>query len=152
MDRLLAVALLCTIAPAVDADVLYVCDPQRDYIELADGNYGHLDPITGPAETISTTDDGLATVIVRQCHLSSGTYAVLFTALRTEQLPTNVDGRVRWIVAEIKSGSAIVLPQTVVGKCDIPRSRRGVCAGAWATEIRVEGKRAGVELLQLVSY
>lgn len=152
MDRIAAFLLLYFLAPCVHADVVYVCNSQRDYIEIASGYYGKMEPVAAQAERISASDVRLATVIVRECHLSSGTYVIAFAAPRTEVHPAGAEGGDRRVTVQIKHEMNLALPDTVMGKCDIPQSEDVVCRDVWAVEIRLSGRTGHVQLLRLVNY
>jgi len=152
MDRIAVFILFGTFAQTVHADVFYVCNPQRDYIEIADDYYDNLEPVAARAEAITPSDVSLAATTIRRCHPSSGNYVVVFTARRIENRRGGVDDHSLWVAVEIKRESDIVLPGTTMGKCDIPYSQDGICGDAWAAEIHVRGQTGRVQLLRLVNY
>jgi len=127
------------LAQCAYADVIYVCNPQQDYISISDSDHAKTEPVEEQAEIIPVSDDFHPDArdrdtswtgsgpMVRRCHLSSGDYVVMVDSFRTGAQDGGLPGGDFQMAVEIRHDQHTVLARTVVARCEIPHPQGALC-------------------------
>jgi hypothetical protein len=160
MKQITAFLILCFLGQTTHAaDVLFLCNTERDYIHVEDETYTKLIPAFGNHEVISTEDitiiDGEDRAayrkgtkpIVKHCRLTSDNYVVTFDAHWINANLDGLDGGDSWVTVEIKNQKDTVLSRTVIGRCDNNSPGKSGCKDKWAVEVWLSHKHLSLTRL-----
>jgi len=142
-------SLIC--ASQAEADVYYEYNSERDYILIAESEWGGAfatftkKQVISIADIIKTTPKGRTVFrtgtkpILNRCRLSSGEYSVRFDAHWINGDINGLDGGDAWITVEIHRDNNTILPLTVLGKCSNMRPATKDCKNKWAVKVWLSG-------------
>ena len=144
------------------ADVLYECNPNRDYIFVEEESYTALVGSSGNKEAVSAPDmtdvhrqNGRAyrrgnIPIYKHCRLSSGDYVVKFDVHWINGHFHSMDGADDWVSVEVSNKRGKVLSRTVMGWRHNSRPATANCRDSWAIAIWLSGREGQERLTRLV--
>lgn len=157
MKKLILVIFVFSLifASQAKADVYYECNKDRDFILIAETEWGaklaslteeKKKKVISTRDIIKTTTKGetafrTGTIpILNRCRLSSGEYLVRFDAYWINGNILGLDGGDDWITVEIYKNKEIILPLTVLGFCSNERPPTKGCKNKWAVKVWLSGR------------